>query len=90
MKSFCPIHESGWCACGLSTSVLIGKYAGEITNFKAWLTKLTHNLCVDIHRERRRGSNRVEDIEGYAKARSRDWYGVIRPYVQWRLMRKGL
>ncbi|HEY9299140.1 MAG TPA: sigma-70 family RNA polymerase sigma factor, partial [Phormidium sp.] len=44
----------------------VQKYAGEITNFKAWVTRLTHNLCVDIHRECSRGANRVEDIEGYA------------------------
>jgi RNA polymerase sigma factor (sigma-70 family) len=44
----------------------VQKYAGEITNFKAWVTTLTRNLCVDIYRERSRGANRVEDIEGYA------------------------
>ncbi|BAY10237.1 RNA polymerase sigma factor [Calothrix sp. NIES-2098] len=41
------------------------KYAGEIANFKAWLTTLTHNLCVDIHRERSRGANQLEDIKVY-------------------------
>ncbi len=40
------------------------QYAGKIANFKGWLTKLTHNLCVDIHRQRSRNANRVEDIEG--------------------------
>ena len=46
----------------------VQQYAGKITNFKSWLTSLTHNLCVDIHRERSRGANRVEDIEGYASS----------------------
>jgi RNA polymerase sigma factor (sigma-70 family) len=42
------------------------KYAGKIANFKAWLTRLTYNLCVDIHRECDRRAKRVENIEVYA------------------------
>lgn len=41
----------------------VQKFAGKIDNLKAWLTRLTHNLCVDIHREHRRGANQVENIE---------------------------
>lgn len=46
----------------------VQKFSGKINNFKAWLTTLTRNLCVDIYRERSRGANRVEDIEGYASS----------------------
>ncbi|OLT61417.1 hypothetical protein BJP37_22805 [Moorena bouillonii PNG] len=42
----------------------VQKFGRKISNFKAWLTKLTHNLCVDIHREHCRSANQVEDIEG--------------------------
>ncbi|NJS17158.1 MAG: RNA polymerase sigma factor [Nostocaceae cyanobacterium CSU_2_110] len=41
-------------------------YEDKITNLKAWLTKLTHNLCVDIHRVNNRSANRVENIDLYA------------------------
>lgn len=41
----------------------VQKFGGKIANFKSWLTKLTHNLCVDIHREYKRSANRIEDIE---------------------------
>lgn len=43
-----------------------GKYI--VTNFKAWFTRLTHNLCVDIHRENNRGIRRVESIEAMAES----------------------
>ncbi|MEH2408076.1 RNA polymerase sigma factor [Nostoc sp.] len=39
------------------------KYAEAIADFKAWLTSLTHNLCVNIYRERSRVVNRVENVE---------------------------
>lgn len=52
------------------------QYAGEITNFKAWLTTLTRNLCVDIYRERSRGANQVEDIEGYASGEEQELVSV--------------
>ncbi|HIK10585.1 MAG TPA: sigma-70 family RNA polymerase sigma factor [Oscillatoriaceae cyanobacterium M33_DOE_052] len=40
------------------------KSANRIDNFKAWLTKLTRNLCLDIHRELKRRALPVADFEG--------------------------
>ncbi|MBE9212016.1 RNA polymerase sigma factor [Plectonema cf. radiosum LEGE 06105] len=47
----------------LKASEKVQEYAGKITNYKGWLTRLTHNLCVDIHRQHSRSANQVEDIE---------------------------
>ncbi len=41
------------------------KYAGEIENFKSWLTTLTRNFWLDL--KRRGGTISVEDIEVYGE-----------------------
>ncbi len=39
------------------------KYAQNITNLKGWLNRFTHNLCMDVHRQRKHNPMGVENIE---------------------------
>jgi RNA polymerase sigma-70 factor (ECF subfamily) len=43
-------------------------WAGKITNPRAWLTRLTYNLCMDMHRERSLQARGIESIEKLAVA----------------------
>lgn len=52
----------------IKARVRLPEHAGRISNLKAWLARLTHNQCVDIHRERTRQTRGVENIEEMADA----------------------
>ena len=38
-------------------------YAGKVTDLRAWLTRLVHNLCLDIYRERQRRTKTVQNLD---------------------------
>ncbi|MEH2253843.1 RNA polymerase sigma factor [Nostoc sp.] len=38
-------------------------YAHKITKPRAWLSRLIHNLCMDLHRERKREAQRIKNVE---------------------------
>jgi RNA polymerase sigma-70 factor (ECF subfamily) len=39
------------------------KSANKITYTKAWLTRIIHNLCMDVHRKRKREAKGIENID---------------------------
>jgi RNA polymerase sigma factor (sigma-70 family) len=41
----------------------VQEMASPIKDFKAWLTKLTYNLCMDLHRQHYKNSSRIESLD---------------------------
>ncbi len=39
------------------------EHAHKITNLKGWLNRFTHNLCIDIHRQRKHQAIGVDNVE---------------------------
>ncbi|MGL5193507.1 MAG: RNA polymerase sigma factor [Chroococcales cyanobacterium] len=46
---------------------------GAIKNFKAWLTQLTYNLCVDLHRKRHQSTGGLESLDAIAPGDHEEW-----------------
>lgn len=60
------VHSDAADAC--SRSMLVARkrlpgYALQVSNLEAWLTRLTCNVCLDIHRERRRNVRAAIDLD---------------------------
>ena len=75
LYAVCLRHMNGAhfdAADAVSRAMLVARsklpsYAAHIENLEAWLTRLTCNVCLDIHRERRRATDgRVEVDEAVA------------------------
>jgi RNA polymerase sigma factor (sigma-70 family) len=55
--------EDALSRCMLRALEKLPRMSGQIENIEGWLSRLTVNLCVDIHREHQREARRVDNIE---------------------------
>jgi len=55
--------EDALSRCMLRAFEKLPRMSGQIENIEGWLSRLTVNLCVDIHREHKREARRVENID---------------------------
>ena len=51
----------------LKASGQLSHHAKNITDLKAWLIRFTHNVCIDIYRERRRRAVEIDDFDAIAE-----------------------
>jgi len=55
--------EDALSRCMLRALEKLPRMSSQIENVEGWLSRLTVNLCVDIHREHKREARRVENID---------------------------
>jgi RNA polymerase sigma-70 factor (ECF subfamily) len=55
--------EDALSRCMLRALEKLPRVGTQVENVEGWLSRLTFNLCVDIHREHKREARRVENIE---------------------------
>jgi RNA polymerase sigma factor (sigma-70 family) len=55
--------EDALSRCMLRALEKLPRMSSQIENLESWLSRLTVNLCVDIHREHTREARRVQNIE---------------------------
>jgi len=55
--------EDALSRCMMRALEKLPRMSSQVENVEAWLSRLTFNLCVDIHREQKREARRVENIE---------------------------
>lgn len=51
----------------------VQEMVAPIKDFKAWLTKLTYNVCMDLHRQRYKNGSKIESLDAISGEYQEQW-----------------